>query len=72
MFYQQAKKVAPPPKITRAQIQDIQEQQKLEQGQTKKVAGDDDLDEPIPENLNRIQLEGETATTIDEALNVLK
>jgi hypothetical protein len=33
---------------------------------------DEDLSEPIPENVNRLLDEGETATTIDEALNVLK
>ncbi len=43
---------------------------KQEQGQSKKTSGDEE--EPIPENVNRLQFEGETATTIDEALNVLK
>ena len=73
----QAKKFVPPPKITRAQIQETQEQLKQEQQQqqpAKKATAvaDEDDGEPIPENVNRLQFEGETASTIDEALDVLK
>jgi len=76
-FYYQAKKFVPPPKITRAQIQEqvVEQQKEKEPPQPKKVpvgVEDEDLAEPIPENVNRLLDEGETATTIDEALNVLK
>ena len=76
-FHFQAKKFVPPPKITRAQIQEkvVEQQQEQQPPQPKKVPvglDDDDLAEPIPENLNRVLVEGETATTIDEALDVLK
>ncbi len=34
-------------------------------------AKEDEAEEAIPENLNRVQLEGETASTVDEAIKVL-
>lgn len=66
----QPKKFIPPPKITRAQIQEEVAKVKEATPADKKVQVVDE--EPLPENLNRVQLEGETATTIDEALTVLK
>ena len=70
----QPKKFVPPPKITRAQIQEELTKQALPTPTPSKktsIAGDDE-EEPLPENLNRIQLEVPAATTIDEALSLLK
>ena len=71
-FYLQPKKFVPPPKITRAQIQEELTKQALPTPSKKTSIAGDDEEEPLPENLNRVQLEVPAATTIDEALSLLK
>lgn len=61
---------APPPKITRAQITQIKE--KAVKPEAAPVPARVVVEEPpLEENLNRIQLDGEVAQTIDEALSIL-
>ncbi|CAH0561777.1 unnamed protein product [Brassicogethes aeneus] len=62
------KKVAPPPKITRAQISTantttapVKEEKKV----------DTHLDTPLIENVNRMAIEGEEARSINEAIAIL-
>ncbi|XP_026731757.1 coiled-coil domain-containing protein 124 isoform X1 [Trichoplusia ni] len=67
-----APKVAPPPpKITRAQIEKMKEKSmKVEPVKVpSKVVVVDET--PLEENLNRIQLDGEVAQTVDEAISIL-
>ncbi|XP_026731759.1 coiled-coil domain-containing protein 124 isoform X2 [Trichoplusia ni] len=66
-----APKVAPPPpKITRAQIEKMKEKSmKVEPVKPSKVVVVDET--PLEENLNRIQLDGEVAQTVDEAISIL-
>jgi hypothetical protein len=68
----QPKKFVPPPKITRAQIQEELTKQKEPTPSKKTSIAGDQEEEPLPENLNRVQLEEQSATTIDEALSLLK
>ncbi|CAH0592137.1 unnamed protein product [Chrysodeixis includens] len=67
-----APKVAPPPpKITRAQIERMKEKSmKVEPVKVpSKIVVVDET--PLEENLNRIQLDGEVAQTVDEAISIL-
>ncbi|KAI8438008.1 hypothetical protein MSG28_010666 [Choristoneura fumiferana] len=64
-------KAAPPPKITRAQISKIQEKS-AKQEPAKPVPARVVVEEPpLEENLNRIQLDGEVAQSVEEAISVL-
>jgi len=63
-----ATKPAPPAKVTRAQIQKKQEAPKKKEP-IEKV--ETHLDTPLVENINRIQIEGEEARTVDEAIQIL-
>ncbi|KAJ8736663.1 hypothetical protein PYW08_007319 [Mythimna loreyi] len=67
-----APKVAPPPpKITRAQIEKMKEKT-IKSEPVKPVPSKVVVEEPaLVENLNRIQLEGEVAQTVDEAISIL-
>ncbi|KAH1022946.1 coiled-coil domain-containing protein 124 [Dendroctonus ponderosae] len=62
-------KPPPPVKVTRAQIQSKKE----EPPKPKEVAKatETHLDAPLQENLNRVQIDGEEARTIDEAIEIL-
>lgn len=65
------KAAPPPPKITRAQIEKMKEKtikaEPVKPAPTKVV-----VEEPVlVENLNRIQIEGEVAQTVDEAISIL-
>ncbi|CAH2102975.1 unnamed protein product [Euphydryas editha] len=65
-------KVAPPPpKITRAQITTLKERtikQETEKPIPPKVVVEEP---PLVENLNRLQIDGEVAQSVDEALSIL-
>ncbi|CAG9828554.1 unnamed protein product [Diabrotica balteata] len=61
-------KPAPPVKVTRAQISAKAAAPKVEK-EEKKV--ETHLDAPLIENINRLQVEGEEARTIDEAISIL-
>ncbi|CAH0405587.1 unnamed protein product [Chilo suppressalis] len=64
-------KAPPPPKITRAQISQVKEKiNKAEpvKSQPSRVVIEEP---PLEENLNRIQLDGEVAQTVDEAISLL-
>lgn len=65
------KTAPPPPKITRAQISQAKE--KMAKPETAKPVPSKVVIEepPLEENLNRIQLDGELAQTVDEALAIL-
>ncbi|XP_063394754.1 coiled-coil domain-containing protein 124 [Cydia fagiglandana] len=64
-------KVAPAPKITRAQIAKIQEKS-VKPETPKPVPARVVVEEPpLEENLNRIQLDGEVAQSVDEAISLL-
>ncbi|XP_063358115.1 coiled-coil domain-containing protein 124 [Cydia amplana] len=64
-------KVAPAPKITRAQIAKIQEKS-VKPEPPKPVPARVVVEEPpLEENLNRIQLDGEVAQSVDEAISLL-
>lgn len=62
-------KPPPPAKVTRAQIQSKKE----EPPKPKEVAKapETHLDAPLLENLNRVQIDGEEARTVDEAIEIL-
>ncbi|CAG9855508.1 unnamed protein product [Phyllotreta striolata] len=64
-----AAKSAPPPKITRAQISTKTTQSAKPDKEEKKI--ETHLDAPLVENINRLQIEGEEARTVDEALVIL-
>ncbi|XP_065222583.1 coiled-coil domain-containing protein 124-B [Planococcus citri] len=61
------KSAKPEPKLTRLQITAKLTTEKKEAPSDPKVV----VDEPIIENLNRLQIDGEEARTVDEALRVL-
>lgn len=64
-------KVAPPPKITRAQIATkVAKVEKEEKENNKKI--ETHLDLPLTENVNRLQVEGEEARTVEEAISILR
>ncbi|XP_063549045.1 coiled-coil domain-containing protein 124 [Cydia strobilella] len=64
-------KVAPAPKITRAQIAKIQEKS-VKPESPKPVPARVVVEEPpLEENLNSIQLDGEVAQSVDEAISLL-
>ncbi|XP_052748793.1 coiled-coil domain-containing protein 124 isoform X2 [Galleria mellonella] len=64
------KNAPPPPKITRAQISLLKE--KTVKAEPPKPPSRVVIDEtPLEENLNRIQLDGELAQTVDEAISIL-
>lgn len=59
------------PKLTRVQIaQNVEKQQQAEQ-QAAQPKESPCKETPIEENLNRLQLDSEVATNVDEALRVL-
>ncbi|XP_026758895.1 coiled-coil domain-containing protein 124 isoform X1 [Galleria mellonella] len=65
------KNAPPPPKITRAQISLLKEKT-VKAEPPKPVPSRVVIDEtPLEENLNRIQLDGELAQTVDEAISIL-
>ncbi|XP_014358011.2 coiled-coil domain-containing protein 124 [Papilio machaon] len=64
-------KAAPQPKITRAQIEQIKERS-MKAEPEKPVPSRVVVEEPpLEENLNRLQLEGEVAQSVDEAISIL-
>ncbi|CAH2049898.1 unnamed protein product, partial [Iphiclides podalirius] len=66
-----AVKAAPQPKITRAQIEQIKERS-LKVEPEKHVPARVVVEEPpLEENLNRLQLDGEVAQSVDEAISLL-
>lgn len=59
----------PPPKITRASIQSgLQKKQEVEEKSTGTVTH---LEAPLEENINRLQVEGDEARTVEDAIKVL-
>ncbi|XP_047984534.1 coiled-coil domain-containing protein 124 isoform X2 [Leguminivora glycinivorella] len=64
-------KVAPAPKITRAQIAKIQEKSVKPEPPKPAPARVVVEEPPLEENLNRIQLDGEVAQSVDEAISLL-
>lgn len=63
-----ATKAAPAPKITRAQInQKVTNTQKSE-----KSVVETHLTTPLEENINRVQVDGQEARSIGEAINILR
>lgn len=65
------KAAPPPPKITRAQIEKMKEKTIIVEP-PKPVPSRVIVEEPpLEENLNRIQLDGEVAQSVDEAINLL-
>lgn len=62
-------KAPPPAKVTRAQIQHRKEEPAKKKEAEKKV--ETHLDTPLVENINRLQIDGYEARTVDEALQVL-
>jgi len=64
-----AKPSAPPAKVTRAQIQTKREEVPKKKEVEKTI--ETHLDAPLIENLNRVQIDGEEARTVDEAIQVL-
>jgi len=63
-------KVAPPPKITRAQIESSKTAvEAKKEKEVKKV--ETHIDRPIEENINRLTIEGEEARNVDEAISIL-
>ncbi|XP_018564964.1 coiled-coil domain-containing protein 124 [Anoplophora glabripennis] len=63
-------KVPPPVKVTRAQISaKVTTETKVKEKEEKKI--ETHLDVPLVENLNRLEIDGEEARTIDEAISVL-
>lgn len=65
------KAAPPPPKITRAQIEKMKEKT-IKVEPPKPVPSRVIVEEPpLEENLNRIQLDGEVAQSVDEAINLL-
>ncbi|VVD02477.1 coiled-coil domain-containing protein 124 [Leptidea sinapis] len=66
-----SKVVPPPPKITRAQITQMKERV-IKAEPEKPVPARVVVEEPpLEENINRLQIDGESAQTIDEALSIL-
>ncbi|XP_047519850.1 coiled-coil domain-containing protein 124 [Pieris napi] len=66
------KALPPPPKITRAQISQIKEKTTRPEPTVKSVPARVVVEEPpLEENLNRLQIEGELAQTVDEAISIL-
>ncbi|XP_068626311.1 coiled-coil domain-containing protein 124-like [Battus philenor] len=64
-------KAAPQPKITRAQIEQIKERSQKAEPE-KPVPSRVVVEEPpLEENLNRLQLEGEVAQSVEEAISIL-
>lgn len=61
-------KSAPPPKLTRAQIEMV----KAAKPSPKKEAVQTHLTMPLEENINRIDVEGEEARSVTEAIAVLR
>ncbi len=57
-------------KVTRSEIKDFIEKQSLNKQSVKKDLSHDET--PIEENINRIQIEGEVATNISEAIAILR
>ncbi|XP_059058393.1 coiled-coil domain-containing protein 124 [Achroia grisella] len=65
------KNAPPPPKITRAQISQLKEKT-IKAEPPKPVPSRVVIEEvPLEENLNRIQLDGELAQSVDEAISIL-
>lgn len=62
-------KPAPPAKVTRAQIQSKKEEPPKKK-EVEKIT-ETHLDAPLVENFNRIQIEGDEARTVDEAIQIL-
>ncbi|KAJ8953206.1 hypothetical protein NQ314_007391 [Rhamnusium bicolor] len=63
-------KPPPPSKITRAQISArVVTEHKVKEKEEKKI--ETHLDVPLVENINRLQIEGEEARNIDEAISIL-
>ncbi|CAG9759311.1 unnamed protein product [Ceutorhynchus assimilis] len=62
-------KPPPPAKVTRAQIQSKKEEPPKKKESENAVTTY--LDEPLVENLNRLQIDGEEARTVDEAIQIL-
>ncbi|CAH3971345.1 unnamed protein product [Pieris brassicae] len=66
------KALPPPPKITRAQISQIKEKTIRHEPTVKTVPARVVVEEPpLQENLNRLQIDGELAQTVDEAISIL-
>lgn len=64
-----AAKVAPAPKVTRAQIVTKATKSEKEE-KVKKV--ETHLDAPLPENINHCEIDGEEARTVEEAISILR
>ena len=62
-------KANPPSKITRAQINNMANVKKDAEKKEKIVTH---LDEPLVENINRLEIEGEEARTVTEAIGILR
>uniref|UniRef100_A0A8D8V9I1 Coiled-coil domain-containing protein 124-A n=1 Tax=Cacopsylla melanoneura TaxID=428564 RepID=A0A8D8V9I1_9HEMI len=59
----------PPPKITRASIQGgLQKKKEVEENISAPLTH---IEQPLEENINRLEVEGDEARTIDEAIKVL-
>ncbi|XP_022117654.1 coiled-coil domain-containing protein 124 [Pieris rapae] len=66
------KALPPPPKITRAQISQIKEKAIRPEPTVKSVPARVVVEEPpLEENLNRLQIDGELAQTVEEAISIL-
>ncbi|KAJ2940709.1 hypothetical protein O0L34_g14819 [Tuta absoluta] len=66
-----AAKAPPPPKVTRAQISQMKEKTVKAEPEKPVPARVVVEEPPLEENLNRIQLDGEVAQSVDEALAIL-
>lgn len=61
-------KAAPAPKVTRAQIA----QQSTTITKPEKQEVETHLTVPLEENINRLQVDGEEARSVNEAINILR
>nr|SVE75513.1 EOG090X0J63 [Daphnia dolichocephala] len=77
---QEMEAIKPPPKQASSKISRLQIQAELEKreaaakgkGSQSKVVPVENMDAPIPENINRVVIDGEIASTVDEAIHVLR
>ncbi len=69
----QAKKGGQTQKISRAQIrEDAERREAIARGQAAKEKQDTHLSKPLEENINRVEVDGVEARTLDEAISALK
>jgi len=60
-----------PTKVTRAEIQTTIERQQSETGRQKEKEKREEIEPIIVENLNRLQVDGAVASTVEEAIHIL-